>query len=453
MGIFAFAALVYASIVPLNYTPRTWDEACERFGNLRWLNLNVYRRADWVANGIVALPFSFFLAGAADRARRFSFAYFAWSILIVSCGMIGIAAIEFLQIWYPPRTISGNDVAAGCIGVLLGPIAWSLVGRPAYTGWLRVRGLNWNEQNSTKIYRWILMIAASLLLLYSVMPLDLMLSRAEWQTKWNEGRFTWIPETEAIDTQSMASLSVLCLSLGLSAGRMLPLGFLLELCRWERLRLVFLVGFPVFIEMVQAPIFTRFTTFADVCMGWGGGLLGMLLAQNRQVLLRWNQSVVLRGGLVGCALVGAFLAFLGRYQRWSTEGEIENAWFHFWAPPFSKYYYTSEFLAGSNIAGKLLVFFVIGGALANLFHPPINERKGVRDEMPHRARGWSYVPSVLVMVGMGFIIELGQIYLYPFYSDASDVLIYVLGGSGGWFVHRCLVNWQRTDAITNASAD
>ncbi len=132
-GIFAFAALVYASIVPLNYTPRTWDEAYERFGNLRWLNLNVYRRCRLVANGIVALPFSFFLAGAADRARRFSFAYFAWSILIVSCGMIGIAAIEFLQIWYPPRTISGNDVAAGCIGVLLGPIAWSLGGRPAYT--------------------------------------------------------------------------------------------------------------------------------------------------------------------------------------------------------------------------------------------------------------------------------------------------------------------------------
>ncbi len=185
-------------------------------------------------------------------------------------------------------------------------------GRPAYTDGCVFRGLNWNEQNSTKIYRWILMIAASLLLCIPSCRLDLMLSGAEWQAKWNEGRFTWIPETEVIDTQSMASLSVLCLSLGLSAGRMVPLGFLLELCRWERLRLVFLIGFPVFIELIQAPIFTRFTTFADVCMGWGGGLLGLLLSQNRHVLLCWNRSIALRVGLVVCTLMGAIAAFLGR---------------------------------------------------------------------------------------------------------------------------------------------
>ncbi len=68
MGIFAFAALVYASIVPLNYTPRTWDEAYERFGNLRWLNLNVYRRADWLQTASSRSPLvSFWLVQPIER--------------------------------------------------------------------------------------------------------------------------------------------------------------------------------------------------------------------------------------------------------------------------------------------------------------------------------------------------------------------------------------------------
>ena len=48
-----------------------------------------------------------------------------------------------------------------------------------------------------------------------------------------------------------------------------------------------------------------------------------------------------------CVLVIEF-AFTGRYERFCTAAEIDTKWKFFWAPPFSKYYYTTEFLAASN---------------------------------------------------------------------------------------------------------
>ncbi len=79
-------------------------------------------------------------------------------------------------------------------------------------GWLRVRGLNWNEQNSTKIYRWILMIAASILLCIPSCALDLMLSV---QSGKRNGMKVDLRGTRdrshryAIDGQSVGSLSLI----------------------------------------------------------------------------------------------------------------------------------------------------------------------------------------------------------------------------------------------------
>ncbi len=100
LAILSLLALLYASLVPFEFQPRTWNDALHQFAEIKWLNLDVYRRADWVANGLVAFPFSFFFAGQWIAEFSFPFVFHLgdrdhhrryW------CDF----RIEFLQIWFP----------------------------------------------------------------------------------------------------------------------------------------------------------------------------------------------------------------------------------------------------------------------------------------------------------------------------------------------------------------
>ncbi len=152
-GMLSLIALFYASLVPFEFQSRTCREALLQFSQLNWLNLDVYRRADWIANGLVALPFSFFFFGAADRGPLFTLGSYLKTFGMIVFGIGCIFLIEFMQIWFPPRTVSGNDIAAGCIGVILGPILWLLCGRPALVAWTYLISVKWTQENERAIYR------------------------------------------------------------------------------------------------------------------------------------------------------------------------------------------------------------------------------------------------------------------------------------------------------------
>ena len=141
LGIAFGMALVYASLIPLQYEPLGWDEAIQRFRGLRWLNLDVYRRADWVANGLAVMPFGFLLAGAADRHHVARFSYLLKITAIMASGIVLVVLIEFTQLWFPPRTVSGNDLVAGCLGAIVGPILWPSLGRPCLKQWNKLKSL------------------------------------------------------------------------------------------------------------------------------------------------------------------------------------------------------------------------------------------------------------------------------------------------------------------------
>ncbi|QDS88326.1 VanZ like family protein [Rosistilla ulvae] len=441
---FAVLGLIYASIVPLEFQPLSFAEAIKRFPEIPWLNLGVYRRADWVANGLVAFPFGFLLAGAADRDSRTTGRYALALLAIIVFGNALVVAIEFLQLWYPRRTVSQNDIAAGCIGATIGPLAWMFVGRPAVAAWRQVRRLTWDGPSSRRITGWLLLMYLSLLIAYSVLPLDIMFSGNEWQAKWQAGRFAWVPELNLVSIDLQRGTLHLALSLVLSAARMLPVGLLLVVSGWRQRGLALLIGVPILIELLQAPIFTRFTTFADALCGWGGGLLGMVVGLQLEPIARFNDRLAVRVAAVVTALAAVVMAFLGRYERIASDAEVAYAWSQFWTPPFVKYYYTSEFMAGSNLMGKLIAFSILGGALCNAFSRP-----GQRVSPPRLA---SCCVSLAIVVGAGVAIEISQIYLVPFYGDAADVLIYAVGAFCGWGFYRSIVTWGLTpDPSSNGS--
>ncbi len=432
LGVALGMALVYASLIPLRYEPLGWDETIERFRELRWLNLNVYRRADWVANGLAVMPFGFVLAGAADRDHKLSFRYLLQNVAIMACGILLVVAIEFTQLWYPPRTVSGNDIAAGCVGAIIGPLLWPLLGRPCLKQWNRLKDIPKQELLNPKNSRVLLVIYSTLLVTYSIMPLDIMLSEEEWQIKYQKGRFAWVPTTGITARNEIAGSLEFASVLVLSGMRMIPLGILAWRAKLASTTLILLIVFPGMLELLQAPIFTRYTTFIDILCGWVGGLLGLVVAASWSRVTRLNQNKYLRLMLVLTGALVIEIAFTGRYERVCTAAEIETKWESFWAPPFSKYYYTTEFLAASNFAGKALAFAFFGFFVGNLR----NDQSGLRKK---KSRGKDSLYWGLIVL-LALCVELPQVYVQPFIADASDILIYISGAAIGWVMHDFLVD-------------
>jgi hypothetical protein len=103
--------------------------------------------------------------------------------------------------------------------------------------------------------------------------------------------------------------------------------------------------------------------------------------------------------------------------------EITARWNEFFTAPLLRYYYTSEYSALSNLAGKLGMFGVLGILLA--------------------IAGWIRMGSYSLRrfcIGLawtfaiGVLIEVMQIYLLPLIADASDVGIYSAGFALGYVV-------------------
>src|SRR6185295_11468204 len=88
---FCFAAaylifVVYGSLVPLDFRPRSLESALRDFSQIPYLELGLESRADWVANLILYIPLPFLWLGALSRERkRLRQAILSIVVLILCC--------------------------------------------------------------------------------------------------------------------------------------------------------------------------------------------------------------------------------------------------------------------------------------------------------------------------------------------------------------------------------
>lgn len=192
LAILAVAALlfvVYASLVPMQYTPLPLDQTIDQFKQVPWLKLSIERRADWVANGLIMIPAAFFAAGAVDWQRRHRLALHLATPFILAVLIATVIGIEFVQIWFPPRVVSQNDMFAGILGSLSGVALWWLAGRFLLNQLMQFLSLD------PGIHRWTILMSFTAvgICIYNLMPLDLLFSWEEYQMKANRGGFVWLP--------------------------------------------------------------------------------------------------------------------------------------------------------------------------------------------------------------------------------------------------------------------
>ena len=135
-----------------------------------------------------------------------------------------------------------------------------------------------------------------------------------------------------------------------------------------------------------------------------------------------------------------FVAFNGRMKSILHDGElIRNRWSEFFTPPLLKYYFTSEYSALTNLAGKLGMFGALGmfWAVAGF----------VQTGHCSLRRFWIGAAASLFL---GATIEIIQVYLPPMVADASDSAIYTIGYAMGYllvFVLSCGIGRQRNKLL------
>ncbi len=416
----ATSALIYASIVPITPQVVSWADAVSAFWALPWLQLDVYRRADWVANALVVIPVGWLMAATIDwgrTSRWWLFLSLPW-IIVGLCALV--TGIEFLQAWFPPRTRSLNDVFAGCVGATIGPVLWLICGRFIVGAVLGIR----HAVRSRQRVIWGLVIYAILNLGYSAMPLDLVLSRGEWEQKRELGRLIFWPSDwdAAMTRDSMVSWALAAIRSGIFA-------FFAARALGTARALLLGITFALACEAIQVPIFTGKASVFDAAAAIVGVVTGVVLA------LSWPRiSWPLRYPVVWLAGAALSLAavFIGTIVR--TTGlvsdplEIARRWDSFWAWPFAKHYYLSEFEAVSNVLSKLIVFAAVGFCLRSA---------AIRIRPTWRRPVVS--AGVAAAMTVGALIEVSQVYMLPNIPDATDIVLYAaglaLGYAAQWFAN------------------
>ncbi len=399
--------VLYGSLIPFEIRPITLDQAWYRFLHIRFLNLGVVSRADWVANIALYIPLAFLGAAWAHQslpAGRVSIPRLI--AVLVGCGAIAVG-VEFLQVFVKPRTVSINDLIAEGIGIGTGLVLWVL-GRGTL---LRKRfelGVGGHRAVVAALSVYALVYVA-----LSLFPYDLLVSAEELRWKIAGQRHGWLFAPAAcMDTMR-------CLAkLAAEVIAVMPLGALVAMRRespsWRQAALVGgLLG--VALEVVQLLMATGVSQGVSILTRSLGTALGA------------RTAVWLSGGGLARTSIGAtrlVVAAIVPYLLMLLElnGWFNNSWVGWqdavaklkWQMflPFYYHYFSSEAGAMESVLAAVAMYAPIG-----LGYWVWTQGR--------RAVGSTTTATVFGGL-VAFAIEAGKLFLAGKHPDPTTVLIAML---------------------------
>lgn len=426
------AFVIYGSLIPFQFRSLPIAEAIDRFRHLPYFQLSIQSRADFVANILLFIPLSFFLMGSwliqnkPSYNKKFTVALF----VLIFCSLLSFL-IEFLQQFFPPRTVSQNDILAETSGAIIGIILWIWYG-PNLT--ILAQGLI-SEHRPHSLAAKALIGYIVALIFFSVFPLDLIISPVEIYHKWKEGRFILLPfswyygSIEKFFYDIFVDLA-LFIPIGFLSGKTLKIPFKkLLIIRG----LLFGVTVAAAIEFLQIFVWSRFSDVTDIITGGLGGLFGgILCCFITEGTTEYNIPESKKGSLVRLYVlpIGGYLCIL-MLIHWSpfnfntdralVLSRLKNISFI----PLYNYYYTSELHAMTEALRKFL-FFLPLGILIERFWKDIDCK--------------AHIFINLIILGLfAGIIEAGQVFLPERYPDITDALIGVAGGLAGVLIYKSIL--------------
>jgi glycopeptide antibiotics resistance protein len=420
--------VVYGSLVPFHYQPLSWADGLAGFRKVCSRPVRLESRSDTLANFVLVLPLGYLLMGMlcvdAPRGRRARTAFLAVLVVFPCCLLLSVA-VEFAQLWFPPRVSSIRDIVAQAVGAVAGMTTWLVAGQ-RLTEWFR--GV-WSSAAPGTLGVRLLPGYLLLLLLIHGMPFDLTLSPAELYRKFRNGRVHLVPFADHGDALYQA-LSKDCGNLAL----FLPLGMLLEdlpgLSRrgWTGV-LAMAVLLTVALQCVKLFVISRHVDATAVITG------------SLAVLFGWALALSLRRRRIAAGLSGQTPN--QPHPRWQAQGLfvllflvwLGVAIFVNWQPfdfipavgvagerlrrlalvPFVDYYEGNYWNSLDQFVHKTLLFLPLGALLALAFSRYSARRTGLL--------------VVLAAAVLAALIEAGQLFLPTRYASITDVIV---ESGGAW---------------------
>ncbi len=390
----AYAAfVVYGSLVPLDFHALPLDQAWQLFKQAPFLTLGVESRADWVANGVLYVPMG--LLGA--RALGTGGSRAGPALLALAIAGVLAFAVEFAQLYFPPRTVSQNDLLAEWLGSLVGVLAALALGP-----WLDRWRLAWGQQ-APALARLALTAYVVAYVLYAFFPFDLLISRPEIGGKLASGTLSW---TFALSSERswprvllqwmVELLLTVPVGMALTAGRAHRLALGVALAAGALLGSAIEIG-QIFIASGISQGGSVISRMAGVAIGvwvWGVWRPGSL-----QAVQSWL-SRHLRALLLVYLVPLGFASGWGR-QDWAGWERALQSWDELRLMPFYYHYYTAEAVALTSL-GSVVVMYA-----------------------PLAILGWARRVSAggagLLVAGIAVVIEAGKLFMSTTHPDPTNV--------------------------------
>ncbi len=435
----AFAYTVFAvagSLVPYRWVPvpleLAWPLYLERLSSLS----GPLSRVDVGVNVLLFIPLAYLWCGAvaAGRSR-------AWAWVLLPLWPLLAAGIEFAQLAFPPRVSSLSDVLAESCGGLIGTLLWTATGAAFCRGalsWARARhrGGRW----PILLYAYVIALFA-----YSLLPLDLSLSPADFYAKWQAGHIVLVPFGF-----HYASAGLAWMDRALDTAMWVPVGLLATLARRGTLRqtLIFCAAAALLLQVLKLPVLSRVSDLTDILFAALGGAIGVLLGR----MAGWadaappapstagptrRQGLLLAALLVYSVLLPAMFWFPYEFR---LDPAFVSARVQAWsAAPLAVLFGAEELGAAGAIVRKWLAFAPLGALLALLLA-----------SLPGSWRRAGGLVAALWALGLIALVQAGQLLVPERYPDFTGAVLMALGSACGAVA---VAGWPRRGRRSLATAE
>jgi VanZ family protein len=410
LGFFALA--LYGSLVPFQFRPVSWEAALARWRQIPWFPDHLESRSDFVANILLFIPLAYLMMATLCVDRPWWAGILAAPAVVVFCCALAVG-IEFTQIYFPPRTVSMNDILAETAGGLIGTAAWLAVGQRV-TRWARGLWAAWGARN---LAARLLPGYLAFLALVHLMPLDLTISPVEIYHKYRQGRIILVPFASPVEGRFELFGKLLW-----QVAYYAPLGALLAALPTTRrpgVRRTLAIGFAVagLNEFLQLFVYTRHADVNDVLTGGFAVLAGWWVAGRvRRAFEAGSADAALsgrRGVLLGSLLCGwaALLAVIAwqPFEVITDLGLVRHRLASVSPIPFADLYQGSEYHAWDQVLHKTLLFLPVGGLIA---WGASEKRYGI-----------GLAIALLSGLVLATVLEAGQLFVHGRYASVTDILV------------------------------
>jgi glycopeptide antibiotics resistance protein len=358
------------------------------------------QRPDWVANLLMLIPLGFAVTGAfwpLRRGRRWLAAGAA-----LCCCLFLVIAVKYLQLYFPPRTVSLNYIEAQSLGSLLGVMLFWVSSDRLFSV---VQGVSRPGGRPLLIACWIYAVA---LLLFFLFPFDVALSIEDFQE-----RAAALPHLLLAWPAEGRPIPLRILVVSAETAATVPVGVMLALMSRRRsLFKMAVTGFAMMsvVAMLTMLVLTATPSLWAVLYRTVGIVIGAAIVmwlegrdptRWRRVLARFV-PLMIPPYVLTVAFVNGLMS-----PHWRSVPEALAALDEFGLLPFYHHYIVSKAHAAESVAAHVLIFAPIGVMVAL-------RRGGGRGEV------WT---AVILAALLSFAVEVGRWFKPGLQPDFSDVII------------------------------